>query len=283
MTAAAAIAGYALRESLRRRVFLVIAVLSILSGAIYVFGVHQAFDSAEGFSGQRLIEEKTLIGATLLGVAMFGTLFLGAVLAVFLTLGAVRGDAERGLVQPMLVRPVRRPTFLVARFAGAAVVSAGYAVVAYVVAVLAIGAIGGWWPDRILMPPINLAGGVVVIAALSLLGSVFLSTTANGITVFMVFGVGLLAGLLGQVGEALSSDTLETIAAVAAWLVPFEALYQAGLEGLTTDTRGITGVVVTLGPFGGAEEGGALLWPWTIVYLALIWALAARGFARADL
>jgi Cu-processing system permease protein len=283
MTAATTIALYALRESLRRRVFLVVALLSLLSGAIYVFGVDQAFDSAEGFSGQALIEEKTLIGATLLGVAMFGTLFLGAVLAVFLTLGAVRGDAERGLLQPVLVRPVRRSTFLIARFAGAAAVSAGYAVVAYAVALLAIGAIGGWWPDRVLMPGINLAGGVVVIAALSLLGSVFLSTTANGITVFMVFGAGLLAGLLGQVGEALRSDTLETIAAVAAWLVPFEALYQAALEGLTTDTRGITGVVVALGPFGGAEEGGLLLWPWTIAYLALIWALAIRGFARADL
>ena len=43
---------------------------------------------------------------------MFGTLFLGAVLAVFLTLGAVRGDAERGLLQPLLVRPVSRRTLL---------------------------------------------------------------------------------------------------------------------------------------------------------------------------
>ena len=39
---------------------------------------------------------------------MFATLFLGAVLAVFLTLGAVRGDAERGLLQPLLVRPLGR-------------------------------------------------------------------------------------------------------------------------------------------------------------------------------
>ena len=42
------------------------------------------------------------------GLAMFGMLFLGAVLAVFLTLGAVRGDAERGLLQPLVVRPVSR-------------------------------------------------------------------------------------------------------------------------------------------------------------------------------
>ena len=49
-----------------------------------------------------------MAGATLLGLAMFATLFLGTILAVFLTLGAVRGDAERGLLQPLLVRPVAR-------------------------------------------------------------------------------------------------------------------------------------------------------------------------------
>jgi len=38
------------------------------------------------------------------GLAMFATLFLGAVLAVFLTLGVVRGDAESGLLQLIVVR-----------------------------------------------------------------------------------------------------------------------------------------------------------------------------------
>ena len=43
-----------------------------------------------------------LLLPTILGLAMFATLFLGTILAVFLTLGAVRGDAERGLLQPLL-------------------------------------------------------------------------------------------------------------------------------------------------------------------------------------
>ena len=43
------------------------------------------------------------------GLAMFAILFLATILAVFLTLGAVRGDAERGLLQPLVVRPVRAP------------------------------------------------------------------------------------------------------------------------------------------------------------------------------
>ena len=142
---------------------------------------------------------------------------------------------------------------------------------------------GDWWPDNVVAPGLGLVAGVLVIAALSLLGSVFLSSTANGIAVFMLFGAGLAAGLLGQIGDALSVETVENVAKVTSWLLPFEALYQAGLDSLTQDARGITGVIVRLGPFGGAQEGGPLLWAWTLVYLLLVGAAARTAFARRDL
>ena len=62
---------------------------------------------------------------------MFATLFLGVVLAVFLTLGVVSGDAERGLLQPLVVRPVGRSTLLLSRFAGASLVCVGYVLAVY--------------------------------------------------------------------------------------------------------------------------------------------------------
>ena len=134
-----------------------------------------------------------------------------------------------------------------------------------------------------MLPGLGLVVGVLVIAALSLLGSVFLSSTANGIAVFMLFGAGLAAGLLGQIGDALGVDTLEDVATVSSWLLPFEALYQSGLDALTADVRGVTGVIVRLGPFGGAQEGGPLLWLWTLAYLVLVGAAAQVAFARRDL
>ena len=214
---------------------------------------------------------------------MFTTLFLGAVLAVFLTLGAVRGDAERGLLQPLVVRPLGRTSLLLGRFAGAASVCALYVALVYAAAVVITGIAGDWWPDRWLGAGLGLVLAVTVIAAISLLGSIFLSSTANGIAVFMLFGAGLAAGLLGQIGDALAVQTLKDVAKVSSWLLPFEALYQAGLHGLTADTGGITGVIVKLGPFGGAQKAGPWLWVWTVAYLALIGAGARAGFARRDL
>jgi hypothetical protein len=163
------------------------------------------------------------------------------------------------------------------------VVCAGYVAAVYGAAVVITGVAGGWWPDQPLLPGAGLVLGVLVLAALSLLGSVYLSPTANGIAVFMAFGGGLAAGLLGQIGDALSVDTLETVAEVTSWLLPFEALYQSGLNGLTEDVSGVTGVIVRLGPFGGAQDAGPLLWLWTAAYLLLVGALTRAAFARRDL
>jgi Cu-processing system permease protein len=171
----------------------------------------------------------------------------------------------------------------VARFAGAAVVAAVYVLIVYAIALVITSITGGWTPDHPVLPGLALALGVVIVSALSLLASVFLSATAQGIAVLMIFGAGLTAGLLGQVGDALDSESLEAIANVATWALPFEALYQAGLHALTSETPGLTGVVIRLGPFGGAEAAGPGLALYSIAYCAAAVALAVVAFGRRDL
>jgi Cu-processing system permease protein len=284
VNAASTIARLGLQEAIRRRVFLIVALLTVAYLGLYGLGTWQAYKEvrAEG-TPFRGIDADIVAGATLLGLNMFGTLFLGTILAVFLTLGTVRGDAERGLLQPLLVRPVPRRTLLAARFASAALVCGAYVIVVFVIATVITWAFGGWWPDRIVEPALGLAAAVALLCALSLAGSVFLASTANGIAVFMVFGAGLVAGLLGQIGEALGSETLSDVATTASWVLPFEALYQSALGAITADTVGFTRLAIDLGPFGGAEDFGPLLWPWALVYLGLVGLLALRAFASRDL
>ena len=283
MSGVLVVAAHALRESLRRRVFVVVLVLSALFLGLYTWGAAELFEDVDSFGGNEFgVEPDTLAGATILGLAMFAILFLGAVLATFLTLGAVRGDAERGLLQPLIVRPVGRFAYLLGRLLAAAAVSAAYSIVLFGACVLVTGLLG-WWPDRFVGPALSLAGAAVVIAALSLLGSAILSTTANGIAVFMALGAGLTAGLLGQIGEALDSRTLDRIADVASWALPFEALYQHGLARLTADVEGTTAAIVNLGPFGGAQEASLALWPFAAAYVAAVVGLATLSFARRDL
>jgi Cu-processing system permease protein len=263
-------------------VLTVVVVLTAGFLVLYWLGVREAFQEVEALDVPDL-EETTLVGATLIGLAMFVTLFLGTVLAVFLTLSAVRGDAERGLLQPLVVRPVGRWTLLLARLLAASSVCVVYVLIVLAAAIVITGAVGDWWPSDPELVGLRMALAVVIVVGIALLGSTLLTTNANGIAVFMVFGAGLAAGLLGQIGEGIGSDTLSNISRIASWGLPFEALYQAALHALTADISGVTGVAVRLGPFGGAQGASAWLWPFAVAYLAVTYVLAGLVFRSRDL
>jgi ABC-type transport system involved in multi-copper enzyme maturation permease subunit len=279
------IAGYGFREALRRKVFVVVLVLTLAFLFLFWLANHFVFGDLASIQPPEdvNVDTRTFAGSFLTGLAMFATLFLGVVLAVFLTLGVVSGDAERGLLQPLVVRPVGRSTLLISRFVGASAICVAYVLGVYFAATAITGLTGHWWPDVIVWPGIELAGGVAIVIAISLLGSVVLSSTANGIFVFMLFGGGLVAGLLGTIGHALNSHAIKHASTIAAWALPFEALYQDGLRMITQSQTGLTGFLLQLGPFGGAYVHGWGIRLWAVVYLAAVGAVAIWLFARRDL
>ena len=285
MTSVAVIVEYGFREAVRRKVFAVVLLLTALFLFLFWLANHFVFRQLDQITPPNdvHVDTRTFAGAFLFGLAMFATLFLGVVLAVFLTLGVVSGDAERGLLQPLVVRPIGRGTLLLSRFLGAGGVAAVYVLAVYFAAMAITGLTGHWWPDRIAWPGIELAVGVVIVVALSCLGSVFLSSIANGIAIFMLFGAGLVAGLLGTIGHALNSHAVKHASSIASHALPFEGLYQDALRMITQNASGLTGFLLQLGPFGGAYVHGWGIRVWAVVYLALALAAAVAAFSRRNL
>jgi Cu-processing system permease protein len=283
--AVATIVEYGFREAVRRRVFTVVLLLTAVFLFLFWLANHFVFTQLDTITPPQdvHVDTRTFAGAFLMGLAMFATLFLGIVLAVFLTLGVVSADAERGLLQPLVVRPIGRGSLLLGRFAGAAGVAVVYVLVVYFAAMSITGLTGHWWPDRIVAPGVELALAAVVVVALSLLGSVFLTGTANGIAIFMLFGAGLVAGLLATIGHALNSHAVKTASTVTSYALPFEGVYQDALRMITEKASGLTGFLLQLGPFGGAYIHG---WPiriWAVCYLILVLAGSVAAFSRRNL
>jgi ABC-type transport system involved in multi-copper enzyme maturation permease subunit len=281
----AAVVGYGFREALRRKVFAVVLLLTAAFLFLFWLANHYVFADLSHIQPPQdvHVDTRTFAGSFLVGLAMFATLFLGVVLAVFLTLSVVTGDAERGLLQPLVVRPVGRSTLLLSRFAGASLVCVAYVLAVYFLSVCVVGLTGHFWPDVLVWPGVELAAAVTIVTALSCLGSVLLSSTANGIMVFMLFGAGLVAGLLGSIGHALNSHAIKHASTIASWVLPFEALYQDGLRMITQSQSGLTGFLLQLGPFGGAYVHG---WPiriWAVAYTVVIGTAALSLFERKDL
>ena len=161
---------------------------------LYGLGTWQAFEALGRVQRRRAsgVDAGRVAGATLLGLAMFATLFLGtsspsssrsARSAATPSAGCcsrcwcARCAARTLLLGRWLARRRGRVRGLRDRRLRSR-------------AIVITGAFGGWWPDRTVVPALALALGVAILAALSLAGSVVLASTANGIAVFMLFGAG---------------------------------------------------------------------------------------------
>jgi hypothetical protein len=99
----------------------------------------------------------------------------------------------------------------------------------------------------------------------------------------MLFGAGLVAGLLGTIGHALNSHAVKHASTVASYALPFEGLYQDALRMITANASGLTGFLLQLGPFGGAYVHGWGIRAWSAVYLVLVLAAAIGAFNRRNL
>jgi Cu-processing system permease protein len=272
VTAFSTVVRYTIQESVRRRVFAVVVILSVSFAAVYTAGAAAIFGSVTDLGPAE--SERAAVGAGLLGFAMFVVLFLGTTLAIFLTIGTVRGDAERGLLQPLVVRPLGRTRLLAARLTAAAGMSGAYVVAFFLVLVLLTAGVGQWFPDSIPGATLGLVGAVLVVCLMSLLGSTLLSSTANGIAVFMLFGAGLAGALLHQLALGLDSAVLKGVSELAGWLLPFMALYLSALGSL--------GPEIDAGDVLGGPSGLALFL-WTLVYAGLLAAAARTLFLSRDL
>jgi Cu-processing system permease protein len=282
------IARHAVQETVRRRVLVVVLLLTLLFLALFTVASAKAFAAPTpfGFGNGGPITPGDLISVTtvtLLGLGVFGSLFLATVLGVFLSLGAVRGDAERGLLQPLVVRPLGRRQLLLGRFVGATGVCTVYITLLYAAIVVIVHQAGGQWPGHIVGPAVALIAAVIILIALSLLGSVFLSTMANGIAMFMLYGAGLVSGLLASIGAALGAHTVQTIAHDIAIALPFEGLYQAALYAFASSQAGVARILINLGPFGAPQAVGLTFYLWAALYLGLAAVAATVGFERCDL
>ena len=156
-----------LREARRRKIFLIVPIMSVAFIAIYGVGNYYAFRDTSGISGS--VDTHSLAGATLVGLSMFVSLFLGSALGIFLSFSLVRGDAEVGTLQQLVVRPLARRGVLIGRFVGASLICVTYVLIMYALSIGVTGLIGDWWPDPLVAPGMTLALGVTVVIALTLL------------------------------------------------------------------------------------------------------------------
>jgi ABC-type transport system involved in multi-copper enzyme maturation permease subunit len=235
-----------------------------------------------------IVNGTALAQASALGIAFFINYGLIALFAAFATAGALSADRD---LLALVVRPVSRRAMVWGRFYGYGGATVLYATLVYGVVILAIGVRFGLPATALELMAgwgfFALEG--LAMAALALLGSLWLSPMANGIAVLGLYFLVFLAGSIGQLAHIASSlfgasnaAAFAYTSAVANLVLPTDAAYRWALFEAMGSIR-TTIPLALLGPIGAGSVTSPLIAVYGVLYVAGVVWLAERGWRRHDL
>jgi ABC-type transport system involved in multi-copper enzyme maturation permease subunit len=279
MTTVLTVAALTLRESVRRRVLLAVAVLTVLLLVLSGWGFSRL--AAEGMTSG----ETRLTASILLNLVMFGFSLIAALGSAFLAGPTLAGETESGIALAVLARPIRRSTFLLGKWLGLVAFGSGFVVVAGLAQCLVVRATVDYWPPSPATALALLAAQTTLLLTLAVLLSTAVSPMASGVVSVGLFGTTWVAGVVGKLGASLGNVAIERVGTVSRMLLPTDGLWRGAMHAFQDPTALVEfgGADIEAFPFLGVAPltGGYLAW--VAVWVAMVLGLAASSFVRKDL
>jgi ABC-type transport system involved in multi-copper enzyme maturation permease subunit len=277
------VAALTLREAARRRVMLAVAVLTVLLLAISWWGFSRL--AAEAGGATLTSGETRLTASILLNLVMFGFSLIAALGTAFLAGPTLAGETESGLALSVLARPIRRSAFLLGKWLGLVGFGTGFVVLAGLAQCLVVRAAVDYWPPQPAVALGLLAAQTVVLLTLALLLSTLVSPMASGVVAVGLFGATWIAGVVGAIGESLGNEAVARVGPVSRALLPTDGLWRGAMHGFQDPAALVQlgGDEVGVFPFLSVAPLTPEYLAWAVVWVAMIWGLAAASFLRKDL
>jgi ABC-type transport system involved in multi-copper enzyme maturation permease subunit len=262
---------------------LVLAAAFLVLYGLGIFFIFRSLPSEAGRAGLDIQDFRPLVAYQLLSFGTFVAGFLGIMIIVFSAAGGITGDAESGLLQTIVVRPVSRAQILAGRSLGFFGLFFVYVVVVASGLILLTFGLAGFAPPSPVEAVVFLALQGLLILGIATLASTVLSPVATGILALMAYGLSFIGGVVEQIGGLAQSSSAEMVGRVVGFLVPSDRLFRMALSGLAPSDEGPLSVAQSFGPFGapmGPDIGGIL---YALVYVTVCFVVAGLIFARKDL
>ena len=277
------IAALTLREALRRRVVLALAVLTVVLLGLSGWGFSRL--AAESGTSTLTSGEARLTASILLNLVMFGFSLIAALGTAFLAGPTLSGETESGIALAVLARPIRRSAVLLGKWLGLVGFGSGFVVIAGLAQCLVVRATVDYWPPQPTLALALLVAQTIVLLTLALLLSTAISPMASGVVAVGLFGATWIAGVVGAIGGSLGNDAVARVGTVSRMLLPTDGLWRGAMRAFQ-DPSALLEMGGSEGeafPFLSAAPLTATYVVWAAVWVAMIWGLAAASFLRKDL
>jgi len=277
------IAALTLREASRRRVVLALGALTLVLLVLSWWGFSRlaaVSDDASLTSG-----EARLTASIVLNLVMFGISLIAALGTAFLAAPTLSGETESGIALAVLARPIRRSEVLLGKWLGLVVFGTCFVLVAGLMQCFVVRETVDYWPPEPVIALALLAAQTVVLLTLALLLSTAISPLASGVVAVGLFGATWIAGVVGAIGASLGNVSVERIGTVSRMLLPTDGLWRGAMRAFQDPAAllHLGGSNAEAFPFLSAAPLTITYLAWAVVWVAMVWGLAAASFQRKDL
>lgn len=291
------IAWLTIREAARRRLFLVLILITAASVALSAWGFSQVRDAllteglgpggeieAGGVSGELAL---TFIIAQLLILVTFMFSFILALSAVFIAAPVIAGELESGVALTILARPIGRTTYLFGKWLGIAILVCVYATLSGIVELAVVGALTGYVPPDPAFALGYLCGQALVLLSLTILLSTRLSAITAGVACLAIFGLAWIGGIIGGVGTAIDEPAIAQVGELSRLLLPTDGLWRGVVYHLEPREMLLladqAGPLTAAFPFIVDAPPPTSFLIWVLAWFGAILGLAAVSFRRREI
>jgi Cu-processing system permease protein len=277
------IAALTFREASRRKILLAALVLGLVFLVIYALGFHYITVEMERDLDQMRLLQVNEMRNFMLMAGVYVINFLAAIMTVLTSVDTLSGEIATGTIHTLLSKPIRRHEIVIGKWLGFA------GMITLYLLLMCGGVVGFIYLRSGYSAPHPLRAFALIwltdllLLSVSLLGGASLSTLANGVLVFGLYGIAFIGGWIEQIGNFMrdisASQIAINIGIITSLILPSEALWRRAAHELQSPLVSALGV----SPFSSGSYPSLMMIGYAAFYTTAALYLAVRKFQQRDL
>ena len=273
------IARLTFREAARRKILLAALLLGLIYLAIYGVGFYYVNqDTTSSQFGPSLLELNQ-IRNFLFMAGLYVVNFLTVMMAVLTSVDTLSGEIASGTIHTLVSKPLQRWEIVVGKWLGVVGMLSLYLLLMAGGTIVLVYAISGYIAPNVLRGLSLIWLNAILLLGVSLAGGAVLSTLANGVLVFGMFGIAFVGGWIEQIGSFIQNQTAVNVGIISSLLIPSEALWKRAAFEMQSPLVSALG----FSPFTAASMPSQVMVFYGMIYAILALMLAIRLFSKRDL
>jgi len=277
------IAGLTFREAASRKVLLAAMLLGIVFLLVFGIGYNLILSELEKQLENMPSIQLNEFRNFLLMAAIYVVNFLVIMMAVLTSVDTLSGEISSGTIQTIVSKPIQRREIVAGKWLGFTIMITLYLLMMAGGVILIVYLRSRYLPPNPVLGMVLIWMNAILMLSVSILGGTRLSTLANGVLVFGLYGVAFIGGWIEQIGSFLpdvaTRQTTMNIGVITSLILPSEALWKRAAYELQSPLVSSLGI----SPFAGTSYPSNLMIGYAGLFILSCLLLAIWSFNRRDL